>query len=324
MIRSALTLLFFLPACSLNPLPTEPPPLRDMEEPMALKIEPDDEAERVQLAPGSFSGIYVKPAWFEEPDEPGQAPDALAIERIVENSPAVVSGLRVGDLLLSVRVGNSPRHDLTWPAHWRKIETETSTGTVLEIRYDRANVEHTTRLTLAPRVSPAERTTSETFRETSHAGIVVRTATEVEARRAGLGTGGGAVLIGMAANSPWRAAGLRFGDIVVAVQGTSLDHPQALLGAIRTTPTDAALSIEYMRGDRRNTVSIPMTTRESGITSFSIPLLFSMSSRRGVTQTSILFGLIGYESTPAAWEFCLFWFLCVRGGDGDVLREVKR
>ena len=130
MIRPTLGLLFLLPACSFHSLPTEPPPLRDMEEPMALKVEPDDEAERMQLAPGSFSGIYVKPAWFEEPDEPGGSPDALAIERIVENSPAAVSGLRVGDLLLSVRVGTGPRRELKWPANWRKIEAETATRTV--------------------------------------------------------------------------------------------------------------------------------------------------------------------------------------------------
>ena len=132
------------------------------------------------------------------------------------------------------------------------------------------------------------------------------------------------MLIGMAANSPWRGAGLRFGDVIAAVQGTPLHHPQALLGAIRTTPTEGSLEVDYLRDDRRHSVSVPMTTRVSEVTSFSIPLLFSMSSERGVTKTSILFGFIGYESTPAAWEFCFLWFLCASGGDGDVLREVKR
>ena len=62
---------------------------------------------------------------------------------------------------------------------------------------------------------PPDREPAETFREEQHAGIVVRTATEVEARAAGLGAGGGAVLIGLAANSPWRQKGLRFGDVIL-------------------------------------------------------------------------------------------------------------
>ena len=37
-----------------------------------------------------------------------------------------------------------------------------------------------------------------------------------EARAAGLGPGGGAVVVGLSERSPWRAAGLRFGDLIVA------------------------------------------------------------------------------------------------------------
>ena len=98
-------LSLFLPcvlgACSLSPLPKAPPPLLSMEEPLTLKQEPDDEAARLALKLGCFSGLRLKTAWFEDPLEPGQTPDALEVTRIIENSPAQAASLRVGDLLLS-------------------------------------------------------------------------------------------------------------------------------------------------------------------------------------------------------------------------------
>ena len=324
-MRATATLLILgLSACGLTPLPEEPPPLKDMEEPIALKKEPDDEARREKLALGSFTGIHVKSAWFEEPDEPGQKPEALAIEKIVENSPAAAADLREGDLLIAARVGDGGEQKLSWPSQWRKLETDHAAGTVLRLVFDRAGVEKTANLTLVARVRPPSRVAAESFREERHAGIVLRTATEVESRAAGLGPGGGAVLIGMAANSPWRAAGLQFGDLIVKVQEQPLDHPQLLLGAIRTAAPDFDLTIDYRRGTTLHTVSIPLTSRESDITEVSLFGLFSYTDSRDTTELSILLGLVGFESTPAAWEFRLLWLFCIKGGDSDILQELKR
>ncbi|MFQ5517227.1 MAG: RNA polymerase sigma factor, partial [Acidimicrobiia bacterium] len=66
------------------------------------------------------------------------------------------------------------------------------------------------------RLRPADRGETERFREEDRVGVVVRTATEVEARAVGLGPGGGAVVVGLSRTSPWREAGLRFGDLIVA------------------------------------------------------------------------------------------------------------
>ncbi len=50
-------------ACSFlsHELPSSPPPLFDLEEPLALIAEPQDEAARVALPPGSFSGVEIAP-----------------------------------------------------------------------------------------------------------------------------------------------------------------------------------------------------------------------------------------------------------------------
>ena len=334
MICSPFTVLLGLPGlalpgllagCSFASLPSESPPLFDMEEPLPLQKEPDDEAARVRLPAGSFAGIYVKSAWFEEPDEPGQQPDALEVTSIVENSPAAAADLREGDLLVSVAVGGAAALKLAWPAQWRKIEAEATPGTVLHLELDRAGVERKADVRLVPRVKPAARQDSERFREEQRAGIVVRTATEVEARGAGLGSGGGAVLIGMAASSPWRRAGLRFGDLIVQVQDREVHHPQVLLGAIRTAPPGTRLRVSYLReGGKKATAEIPLTARDQDITSVYLPLLFSYESKRRATETSFLFGLLSYKSTAVAWEFGFLWFFSISGGDSDRLEEVLR
>ena len=56
----------------------------------------------------------------------------------------------------------------------------------------------------AARVAPAERDEGARFREEERVGFIVRSATEVEARSAGLAPGAGVVLVGLAAGSPWR------------------------------------------------------------------------------------------------------------------------
>jgi len=312
-----------LPACSTT-LPRESPPLVDMEEPLAMGQEPDDEAARRALPLGSFAGLYLRSAWFEGPAEPGRKPDALEVERVVENSPGAAAGLQEGDLLLAVAVADGVETELRWPSQWRKIEAESKPGTVLHVRYDRAARESAVEIVLAARVAPAPRQDTERFREEQRAGIVVRTATAVEARSAGLGEGGGAVLVGMAANSPWRRAGLRFGDLIVAAGRDPVHHPQVLLSAIRTQPQGKPLAVTYWRDGVERKTRIAVTERDQEITSVSLWPLFSYRSQRDTNTTSILLGLIRYQSTTAAWEFGFLWFFSIAGGDSDRLEEVDR
>ena len=121
-----------------------------------------------------------------------------------------------------------------------------------------------------------------------------------------------------------RHVGARFGDVVVAVGGRSIEHPQVLLTAIRTAPADGKLDVTYHRQGQNLDAKISLTEREQEITSLSLQPLFSYSFQRGRTKTSFLFWLFGYESTEVAWEFDFLWFFSVGGGDRDRLREVDR
>ena len=312
-------LLFAATSCSLSPdLPEQSPALRDMEEPLDLRDEPNDEAARQQLPAGTFSGLYLadsRETLAAKLDEP----DSVEVERVVENSPAAAAGLERGDLVLEVEIDGEPR-PLRRPSEWRHIELESTPGTEVVLFVDRAGREARATLRLVERLAPPPRELTERYREEQRTGVIVRTATEVEARAAGLGPGAGAVLVGMSARSPWRAAGLRFKDLIVAVDGEPLSHPQDLLLAIRDQERDA-LELTYVRDGARATVTAALSAREHEWTEFTIPLIFSYESDRGASEWSLLLGIMNHRSTAAAWRFRLLWLFSFGGGDADQLLE---
>lgn len=304
-------------------LPVEPPPLFDMEEPLWLQGEPADEAKRQQLPAGAYSGVYVGDARASLEGLLGD-PEGVLVTRVIENSPGDAAGIEVDDLLLEV--GRSDRSGevtvLQWKSQWRDLELECASGTELTVLLDRAGVERSVRLSLAPRVRLAAREPTERLRETQRVGVVVRTATEVEARAAGLGPGGGAVIVGLSQGSPWRAAGLQFGDLIVAVDGHPLADPQMLLQEIAAAPADERLTLKAVRDGERVTFVAALSERVSELRKFSIPLLFSYSKDRDVREYSALLWLFQWETTPAAWEFTFLWFFTVAGSDADRLEVV--
>ncbi len=322
-MRGVWILLPALAGCSFleGELRDEPPPLLDMEEPLALHGETEDEAERVALPAGSFSGVYVgdeRRSLEEMEDEP----EGLLVLRVVENSPGDAAGLREGDLLLEVE-GASGARALRWPSEWRDVELRTEPGSKLRLLYDRAGVELRTELTVVARVRPALREPAERFREEARVGIVVRTATEVESRNAGLGPGAGAVVVGLARTSPWRKAGLRFGDLIVDVDGKPVAHPGVLLDVIRATPKGESVALTYVRDGKRSTLQAPISRRASEITKFKIPLIINIERDGGFKTVSVLLGIYKSKKTPAAWETRLLWLIKLRGGDADHLEEVE-
>jgi hypothetical protein len=319
-IRSLLP-MWLCAACSLSPsLPERPPGLRDFDEPLELRAEPDDEATRQRLPAGCFSGLEVADArgsLAAKLDEPA----ALRIARIVENSPAAAAGLEVDDLLLAVRIGDGPERPLTRASEWRKVEVETPPDTELHLAIDRAGREAVTKLRLLPRVRPAERERGERFREDERVGVVLRTATEVEARAAGLGPGGGAVVVGMSANSPWRRSGIAYGDLIAAVDDRPLAHPRELLLRLRD-PALQSVRLRIVRAGDRVDADVALSVRSQQLREITLPLLFSYEADRGRSEWSLLLGLLHYRSTAAAWRFRLLWLIGFGGGDADQLLEV--
>jgi len=319
-LPASLAVLLLLGGCKviLAPdLPDESPPLAGMEEPLALFTEPDDEAGRRALDAGSFTGVQVAVARKSLEDEG----TGLLVRQVVENSPADIAGIAVDDVLLFAVGSKGEETELSWPSGWRKIEVETKPGSELTVIYDRAGVEREARIVTIPRVRPPGRKETARYREESRVGVVLRTATEVEARAAGLGPGAGAVIVGLSIESPFRRAGLRFGDLIVAVEGAEVSHPQVVLNAIRDG--DEEITVRRRRDDSEEDIACPLSRRKRTLTEIYIPFLFEYESDRGMRELSLLFGLIRQRSTPAAWELRLLWLIRFRGGDADRLKEVS-
>lgn len=308
-------------ACSLVPatVPAEPPPLHDLEEPLALAREPDDEAQRKALPPGTFSGLELAEARATLDAMVDETARGVEVLRVVENSPADVAGIEPGDLLLAATRGGATK-ELAWPSEWRALELAAQPGERVRLLVDRAAAKREVELVLAPRARAGARAPSERWREDERVGVVLRTATEVEARGAGLGPGAGAVVVGLARTSPWRAAGIVFGDLVVAVDGRPVAHPEVLLDAVRAA--DTPLALELVRAGAHVSVSAPVSRRARELTEFSIPFLYSYEDDRGHTTTSALFGLYKFERTRVAWRLRLLWLLSFSGGDADRLEEL--
>lgn len=319
-IASHLALLATFTACSLSPdLPKQPPALADMEEPLDLRTEPNDEEQRLALPVGTFSGLYLSDA-RDTLAAKLEEPDSVKVERVIENSPAHLAGLQAGDLVLEVEIDGGVAKTIGRPSQWRKLELNAKPGTKIVLFIDRAGREAETEITLVKRLRAPDRKLAERFREEQHLGIVVRTATEFEARTADLGPGAGAVIVGMSQRSPWRAAGLRFKDLIISIDDQPLTHPQELLVAARDEDRES-LQVTFVRDGETKTVEAAKTNREHEMTDISLPLVFSYEVDRGHFEWSMLFGLINYQSTAAAWRFRLLWVMGFGGGDADQLLE---
>jgi S1-C subfamily serine protease len=234
-------------------------------------------------------------------------------------------------LIVEARAGETVA--LSWPSEWRKIELDTPPGKEISIVVDRAGAELELTLTTVARVAPPARIETQRWREEQRVGVVVRSATEVEARAASLGPGGGAVVVGLSADSPWRAHDpsksaerelyVVYGDLIRAVDGVPLASPQVLLDKIRAAPSKSDLELSILRAGNELTLRLPVSRRAQELKDVSIPLLYSFERDRDASTTSILLGLIRWRSTPAAWDFRLLWFISFSGGDSDHLETVS-
>ena len=321
--RFLLVLLAFSVGCSKldGKLAETKPPLFDMEEPLALHEEPEDEDARRALPLGGFTGIYTGES-RESLEEMDADESGLQVVRVVENSPGAAAGVRRGDLLLEA-TRNGKTTELRWVSEWRELELETDPGTRVTVLLDRAGVEKEVVIEFAARLSSPDRHEIERFRDEERVGIVVRTATEAEARSVGLGAGAGAVVVGLTRSSPWRRVGLRFGDLIFEVDEKPVAHPSVLLDAIRNAKKGESLKLRVQRDAETLEFDAAVSRRAKEVKQISIPILFSYKRDGGFKTTSVLLGAYRSKRTPAAYEHRLLWIFRWRGGDADKLEEIK-
>jgi C-terminal processing protease CtpA/Prc len=172
-------------------------------------------------------------------------------------------------------------------------------------------------------VAPGAREDAPRVREEQRVGVVLRGATEVEARAAGLAPGAGAVVVGLSLDSPWRAGGLVFGDLITRVDGEALAHPEALVDRVRMADEDARLALDVRRGELEFAVSLALSRRARETTHVHVPLILRYEREREASTTSVLLGLVRVRRTRAAWDARLLWLFSFGRGDADRLVEVE-
>jgi C-terminal processing protease CtpA/Prc len=303
-------------------LPTQALPLEDMELSRARLAEPRDEAQRQALPLGTFTGVEVADA-RRTLESQLTAPEGILVTGVVENSPAVAAGIQEGDILLEAALDKDQQSPLQWPSDWYGLEQTAAPGSSIHVRFDRAGREGETTLRPVKRLAPPRRLTGSVFREEAKVGVVVRTASEVEAHAAGLTRGQGCVVVGLASTSPWRRAGVLFGDLILKIHDKPVTTPQALLAAIHALDRGDAVEITVFREGKRIDLSTSVSQRARETRAFKIPLIYAYENRRGIEKTSILCGLYRRRKTAVASRTTLLWLIQFTRGDANRLEETK-
>jgi C-terminal processing protease CtpA/Prc len=303
-------------------LPIQAAPLAEMDISRERLPLPKDEEERLKLPPGVFTGIEVGDS-RQTLEAQIEAPEGVLVARVVENSPAVAAGIAEGDILLKAGVGNSAPTSLHWPSDWYKLEETTPPDAKIHVFFDRAGRDGEADIKPVQRLAPPRRLEAATFREEAKVGVVVRNASEVEAHKAGLVRGEGCVVVGLAASSPWRKAGMVFGDIITDLNGAPIANPQALLTEINHLNQGDDVRIGVFRDDRKVALDTSVSRRKKETTEFDFPLIFSYKNHEGIENTSVLLGLYSHRKTAVASRVTLFWIIDYTVGDATRLEETK-
>lgn len=315
------SVMMFLFGCTSS-LPTQSDPLIDMEVSRAIFEMPQDEGLRKELPLGVFTGVEAGDSRLTL-EEQLKAPEGLLVTKIVENSPAVAAGIQTGDIILEAAIDENEPILLQWPSDWFKLEQMAKVDSDIHVLYDRAGRDFRATIKPEKRINPPNRLIGDTFREESRVGIIVRNASEVEAEKAGLIRGEGCVVIGLARTSPWRKAGMLFGDVILKINDKAIKNPQELLMTINALKKNDDVKMIVFRDGKKVELNTTVSRRQKEVKKIDIPLLFSYNKKRGIEETSMLLGLFNIRKTKVASELKLFWFINFTIGDSSRLEEVK-
>lgn len=306
----------------LSGLRTEAVPLEDMEIAHTQFDMPEDEEQRQQLPLGVFTGIEVGDSRQTLQERLGE-PEGVLVTKVVENSPAVAADIRVADILWEATVDDRDPVALAWPSDWYKIEQAASVDSDVYVLYDRAGKDLETTLKPVRRLSPPARLPGTRFREEAKVGVIVRNASEVEAHAAGLARGEGSVVVGLARSSPWRKAGVQFGDVILRLNDRTVKNPQELLAVINDLLPRDPVTVTVFRDNRSLTFDTTVTERQEEVKQVRIPLIYSYENDRGIKKTSILLGLYRVRKTAVAAQYTWLWLIHYAVGDASRLEEVQ-
>ena len=109
-------------------------------------------------------------------------------------------------------------------------------------------------------------------------GLVAKPVTRDVGRALGLGPGEGAQVVEVVPNGP-AAAGVRVGDVVVAIDGAKVEGPDALAAHVTTRRPGMTSVLEIARGRARLLVRVVLGAPRSGPSRSDVPKAVGASVR---------------------------------------------
>jgi serine protease Do len=177
-----------------------------------------------------------------------EQPRGALVARVIEDSPAAKAGLQPGDIILAYR-----GRDLVYSSDLPPLVGRTRIGEAAEIEVLRAGERREIEVTVAelPREQAAARPRVPAPDPQPPAGFGLSLAPLNDARRAELrlAPGEGGVLVERVDSGPARDAGLRPGDVVLSLDGRTVDSPEGFAQLIRDAAPGAALRLLVRRGE---------------------------------------------------------------------------
>jgi len=181
------------------------------------------------------------------------------VAEVVEHSPAENAGLSRGDIL--IRLAGIP---ILGAKHFTSLIRSSSPGRTFKLEYLRDNSSKTTKVTLRkstkdnwpsralPRVQIPEFSRSREFRFFPSAGrprlgIYYEDLTEQLGDFLGVDDGKGVLITSVIEASPAEKAGLLAGDVVVSIDGISVEDSEDLLAALEEVESQESFKIRIIR-----------------------------------------------------------------------------
>jgi serine protease Do len=191
----------------------------------------------------------VTPAIAQQFSLPENQKGAL-VEQVTKGMPAEKAGIRVGDVIVAID-GVEIKSD----SAMRRTIGETKPGTTVSVKVLRDNrlieIPVTVSALDEKALAASERQNMENMQRL---GIAVDQVPAETAKRYGLKEGEGVIVTGVARRG--RFAGINVGDVILSVNGTKVDTPEAFLEVIGALRTGQGITIVVRDSDSERMVTI--------------------------------------------------------------------
>jgi S1-C subfamily serine protease len=203
---------------------------------------------------GGFLGILA------EPSGPGTG-NGVLVRQVVPGGPADRAGLQPGDQI--VKIGDKAIRDYDELAN---AVSEHKPGDQLTLHIMREGKEQNVQLTLGERrPQEGERRPQEPGGQPpamAFLGVQSRPLRPSDRQELGVGVDSGAVVVDVTPGTPAEAADLRRGDVITAVDNTTVTNPEDLREAVRRAGAGKEVNLHVAR--RNETLQLHAKLGESG------------------------------------------------------------